>query len=101
MRLTSDSPEINIGTRVTFTGHFTDEDGAAKDPTSVTAWARRPDGTMVSPAPVASSAAVVGDWDASVLIDQSGRWYVGMQGFGNVEAANETAFEVPPTRKVV
>jgi hypothetical protein len=94
-----DTPEIlgpyDIGDRVTHTVTFTNIAGAPTNPTTVTAFAVKPDGTVVT---LSAGSTVTGVWSAtSPRLDQAGVWSIRMNGTGAAEAADEIWFLVEPT----
>lgn len=90
----SDAKRLWIGETVTATFTFTDPlTGAAVTPTGVTARARKPDGTTITPsASVAGNVATV-----SVPADLAGDWWLRCTATGPSASAEEVMFTVIAT----
>lgn len=86
---------FDIGDAVTVSATFTDRDGAAADPSTVTLRIKKPDDTVtvVNQGSLTNESAV-GAWSYTVTIDQAGQWWVRWEGTGTVTAAEEEMFYV-------
>lgn len=99
MTITS-SAEINIGSRAAVTAKFKDEAGDDANPTTVTIRVKKPDGTVVVKTNQELDNPGLGHWVGRFDVDQAGRWYYRVEGTGNVQAADEASFIVPPSEIV-
>lgn len=91
------SDTFQIGQKPTLIASFTDEDGIAADPTSVTFKVKDPAGTETSYTDADSEVTnpATGSWECELpTLDAAGRWYWRVDGTGAVTAANETFFIV-------
>lgn len=74
---------------------FRNAAGELADPTTVVLTVRKPDGTKSTPATTHPS---LGRYEATVLLDQHGRWDVHWQGTGAVQAAHRAFAQVERSR---
>lgn len=80
----------DIGDEVRLSVAFTDADGVAADPTTVTCTVRKPDGSTLTPSATGSS----GSYHADIQPDQTGNWHYRFAGTGALVAAEEGQFYV-------
>ena len=71
---------------------FTDADGNGLNPTAVSLRISLPDGTFLTPAPVAEG--LLGAYRYDLSITQAGRWVYRWSGTGAVETGEEFEFQV-------
>lgn len=76
---------------VPVTATFTNAAGAPANPTTVTLTIRKPDGTVLTPAPTNSSTGV---YTYNLAVDQPGLWWYTFVGTGAVAAADRNSFLV-------
>lgn len=87
----------DVGDLVRVTGTFTDSDGTAVDPTTVTVYHKDPSGNITEWVYLTDTDVVQdtnGTYYADIDIDESGRWYYRFKGTGSGQAAGETYFQV-------
>ena len=96
--------EINtydVGDLVRCDGVFTDADGGALDPDTVTFYVRTP-GAITTSYQYSVDAEVVreeaGTYYVHVDVDEPGRWYYRFEGDGDGQAAGETYFNVATSK---
>ena len=89
--------EYDIGDVVTLRATFRDAAGALANPGAVTLSVRKPDGTLVAPAPTATNPSV-GMWEYALSPDQSGWWTYRFTGTGANAAAEEARLFVRTPR---
>ena len=87
--------EYDIGQTVGASASFTIDDGATPiDPTTVTGWYRKPDGTTTQVLAGDITKIGAGLYTFAVITDQWGEWWYGFHGTGTATAANERRFMV-------
>lgn len=89
--------EHDIGDVITLRATFRDAAGALANPGAVALAVRKPDGTLVTPAPTPTEASV-GVWQHAIAPDQSGWWTYRFIGTGANAAAEEARFFVRTPR---
>lgn len=82
---------FDIGDRERFKATFKDDAGALKNPTTVVATLREPDGTISTPSVSNPS---VGVHEVDLTFSQTGRHFLQFKGTGVVVSAQETEFYV-------
>lgn len=86
----------DIGDEITLEG-TAKLDGVLTNATAATWRVRKPDGTLVSPAPAATNPST-GVYRGKVQPDQPGDWWYGLDLTGAVKASQEQMFLVRPKR---
>lgn len=82
----------HVGELARLETNFTDLDGTATDPDTVTLHVRKPDGTVIN-VDTANDATAVGRWYGEVSLDQEGIWRYRFVGAG-LAAVDQGAFWV-------
>lgn len=80
--------DLVVTTRVRLVATFRDEDGQLANPTTVVWSVRKPDGTLVDPAPTGTNPST-GIYHLVLTLDAPGRWKVEVQGAGAVIVAGD------------
>lgn len=87
----------DVGDLVRVSGSFTDSDGTAVDPTTLTVYYKDPSGNvseLVNGTDTDVVKSATGNYYTDISIDEVGRWYYRFKGTGSAQAAGETFFLV-------
>ena len=84
----------DIKDAVELVGTFRNTSNALTDPTTVTVFIQKPDGTRISETTPTVTHVSPGVYSYILTVDQAGIWRWRFEGTGTVQAADERTFEV-------